>query len=297
MTSRRLFLSSAAALFVLSACGRQEASGDKAADQPKAANKVGSLAWAVAGDWRPAQDKARDRWRHPIQTLTFWGLKPGMTVVEFWPGAGWYTDILGPYLTQNRGTLYAAGLEVGPQDPSLSEVEEQFASKIKSSPQLYRAVKITSFGPRSGPVAPDGKADLVLFLRNVHNWMSAGIAEKAFASAYAALKPGGILGVEEHRAKPDRVQDALASDGYVQEAYVKQLAKEAGFVFEEASEINANPLDDTDHPFGVWTLPPVRRSSERGQAPNPSFDHTSFDAIGESDRMTLRFRKPLKPKK
>ncbi len=295
MTSRRLFLTSAAALFVLSACDRKGATDDKAADQPKASGKVGSLAWAVAGDWRPAQDKARDRWRHPIQTLTFWGLKPGMTVVEFWPGAGWYTDILGPYLTQNRGTLYAVGLEAGAQDPSLSEVGQQFASKIKSSPQLYSAVKITSFGPGSGPVAPDGKADLVLFLRNLHNWMSAGIAEKAFASAYATLKPGGVLGVEEHRAKPDRVQDALASDGYVQEAYVKQLAKEAGFVFEEASQINANPLDDTDHPFGVWTLPPVRRSSARGQAPDPGFDHRAFDAIGESDRMTLRFRKPLKP--
>ncbi len=124
---------------------------------------------------------------------------------------------------------------MGPQDSSLSDVGEQFASKIKSSPQRYRAVKITTVGPKSGPVAPNAKADLVLFLRNVHNWMTAGIAEKAFASAYAALKSGGVLGVEEHRAKPDRVQDALASDGYVQEAYVKQLAKEAGFVFEEAS--------------------------------------------------------------
>lgn len=295
MISRRIILTSGAALFVLSACGRKVAKDHKLAGSPEATGPVGSLAWAVAGDWRPAKDRARDRWRHPIESLTFWGLKPGMTVVEFWPGAGWYTDILGPYLTQNRGTLYAAGLEAGPQDPSLSEVGEQFASKIKSSPQLYRAVTITTFGPRSGPVAPDGKADLVLFLRNVHNWMSAGIAEKAFASAYAALKPGGVLGVEEHRAKPDRVQDALASDGYVQEAYVKQLAKEAGFIFEEASEINANPLDDTDHPFGVWTLPPVRRSSPRGQAPDPSFDHAPFDAIGESDRMTLRFRKPRKP--
>ena len=297
MTSRRRILISAAALFALSACGRKVDSTAKSSDQLKTTARLGSLEWAVAGDWRPAQDKARDRWRHPVQTLTFFGLKPGMTVVEFWPGAGWYTDILGPYLSQNRGTLYAAGLEAGPQDPPLSEVGEQFASKIKSSPQLYRAVKITTFGPKSGPVAPDGKADLVLFLRNVHNWMSAGIAEKAFASAYAALKPGGVLGVEEHRAKPDRVQDALASDGYVQEAYVKQLAKEAGFVFEEASEINANRLDDTDHPFGVWPLPPVRRSSPRGQAPNPAFDHAPFDAIGESDRMTLRFRKPRKPQK
>lgn len=298
MVSRRFLLTSAAAFAALSACGPKAETGAKGVSQPqpkpKTSSPPGSLAWAVAGDWRPPADKARDRWRHPVESLTFWGLKPGMTVVEFWPGAGWYTDIIAPFLTKTGGTLYAAGLEAGPQDPSLSEVGEQFASKIKSSPQLYRSVKITTFGPKSGPVAPDGGADMVLFLRNVHNWMSAGIAEKAFAAAYAALKPGGVLGVEEHRAPSGQVQDVLASNGYVQEAYVKQLAKEAGFVFEEASEINANPKDTADHPFGVWTLPPVRRTSARGEAPNPAFDHAPYDAIGESDRMTLRFRKPGK---
>ena len=142
MTSRRLFLTSAAALFVLSACDRKEASGDKAADQPKAANKVGSLAWAVAGDWRPAQDKARDRWRHPIQTLTFWGLKPGMTVVEFWPGAGWYTDILGPYLTQNRRQLrhiFIAQLfdKVSSMSIDGQETEEEFFGNFNRGVTLY----------------------------------------------------------------------------------------------------------------------------------------------------------------
>jgi predicted methyltransferase len=122
--------------------------------------------------------------------------------------------------------------------------------------------------------------------------MAAGVAEKAFHDAFAALKPGGALGVEEHRANPGGVPDLLAADGYVQQAYVQQMAKEAGFVFDKASEVNANPKDSKDHPFGVWTLPPTRRSSPRGQPDDPSFDHSKYDAIGESDRMTLRFIKP-----
>jgi predicted methyltransferase len=141
-------------------------------------------------------------------------------------------------------------------------------------------------------VAPAGAADMALFLRNLHNWMAAGLAEKAFHDAFAALKPGGVLGLEEHRAPSGGVQDVLASDGYVQQAYAVQLAREAGFTFDGASEINANPKDTHDHPFGVWTLPPVRRSSPRGQPADPDFDHAPYDAIGESDRMTLRFRKP-----
>ena len=142
------------------------------------------------------------------------------------------------------------------------------------------------------PTAFPGSADLVLFLRNLHNWMAAGIAEKAFRDAFSALKPGGILGVEEHRDSPGAVQDALAPEGYVQQAYAIQLAKEAGFQLEASSEINANPKDDHDHPFGVWTLPPVARTSPRGQPADPTFDRSAYDAIGESDRMTLRFIKP-----
>jgi predicted methyltransferase len=141
-------------------------------------------------------------------------------------------------------------------------------------------------------VAPAGSADLVLFLRNLHNWMAAGLAEKAFRDAFAALKPGGALGVEEHRADPAAVPDVMAASGYVPQAYVIQLAQEAGFTLAAASEINANPKDDHNHPFGVWTLPPVRRSSPRGQPADPNFDHSKYDAIGESDRMTLRFVKP-----
>jgi len=248
----------------------------------------------VAGSWRTPEDRARDRWRHPAQSLEFWGLRPGWTVVEFWPGAGWYTDILAPFLAATGGKLYAADLQADdPSDPAAAEIDAAFRRKLRSRPRLYGAVEITAFGPTSGPVAPAGSADLVLFLRNLHNWMAAGIAEKGFHDAFQALKPGGVLGVEEHRADPGGVPDLLAASGYVQQDYVIQMAREAGFVLDKASETNANPRDTKDHPFGVWTLPPVRRSSPRGDPPDPDFDHAPFEAIGESDRMTLRFVKPL----
>ncbi|MGH6997850.1 MAG: class I SAM-dependent methyltransferase, partial [Phenylobacterium sp.] len=210
--------------------------------------------------------------------------------VEFWPGAGWYTDILAPYLAANKGKLIAADLE--PTDPASTEIVEAYRARLKAKPKIYGEVEITAFGPTSGPVAPAASADLVLFLRNLHNWMAAGIAEKAFRDAFAALKPGGVLGIEEHRAPPGGVQDVLAASGYVQEAYAVRLAQEAGFVLDKSSEINANPADDRDHPFGVWTLPPVRLSAPRGEPADPNFDRAPYDAIGESDRMTLRLVKP-----
>lgn len=280
--SRRALIAGAGAA-TLAACRR-------APGAAKGGPAKGSLEWAIAGDWRAEADKARDRWRHPLETLRFWGFAPSMTVVEFWPGAGWYTDILAPCLTEDRGKLYAAGFE--PVDVAARQVDDAYAAKLKARPDLYRAVSVTAFGPSSGPVAPAGSADLVLFLRNLHNWMAAGLAEKAFRDALAALKPGGILGIEEHRAKPGGVQDVLAASGYVQEAYVSRLAQEAGFRLLAASELNANPRDTKDHPFGVWTLPPELRSSPRGQPADPKFDHAKYLAIGESDRMTLKFEKP-----
>jgi predicted methyltransferase len=173
---------------------------------------------------------------------------------------------------------------------------QAYRARLAAAPNLYGAPQITAFGPTSGPVAPAGSADLVLFLRNLHNWMAAGLAEKAFRDAFAALKPGGALGIEEHRADPAAVPDVMAASGYVSQAYVVQLAQEAGFALAAASEINANPKDTHDHPFGVWTLPPTRRSSPRGQPPTPGFDHAKYDAIGESDRMTLKFVKPTTPR-
>lgn len=278
--SRRVIL---AAPLALAACGQ----GRKPVRQPMA------LSQAVAGAWRPAADQARDVWRHPVESLQFWGLKPDSTVVEFWPGAGWYTDILAPYLAANGGKLYAADFQTDdPNEPVAGQMVNAYLQKLRRNSDLYGDVEITSFGPTSGPVAPPGSADLALFLRNLHNWMAAGIAEKAFHDAFQALRPGGALGIEEHRAAPGGTPDILASSGYVLESLVIQMAQEAGFVFEASAEINANPLDTKDHPFGVWTLPPVRRSSPRGQPPDPTFYHSKYDAIGESDRMTLRFRKP-----
>lgn len=288
LSRRSLVLLGAAAL---TACGRpspEETAPAKAPPAPKGGGM--SLAEAVGGAWRAPQDKARDGWRHPRETLEFFGLKPGMTVVEFWPGAGWYTDILAPFLAATGGKLYAANLQ--PSDDAAREVVNAFRRKLEAEPKRYGQVEVTAFGLTSGPVAPAGAADMALFLRNLHNWMAAGIAEKAFRDAFQALKPGGVLGVEEHRADPGGVQDPLAADGYVQQDYVIQLAQEAGFVLQATSEINANPADTKDHPFGVWTLPPVRSTSARGEPPDPAFDRTKYDQIGESDRMTLRFVKP-----
>jgi predicted methyltransferase len=280
------------AFVALSACGRK-AKAPPAAPGAPAGPPSASLAWAVAGDWRSKADKARDAWRHPAQTLAFWGLKPGQTVVEFWPGAGWYTEILAPYLAANGGKLYGAQFQADPVGhPAEAQLMDAYAKKLAARPALYGQPTLTAFGPTSGPVAPAGGADLVVFARVISCWMGAGIAEKAFRDAFAALKPGGVLGVEENRAMSGGVQDVLAASGYVQEAYVKRLAQEAGFTFDGTSEINANPKDSKSYPFGVWTLPPWRQSAPKGKPDDPKFDHAKYDAIGESDRMTLRFVKP-----
>jgi predicted methyltransferase len=283
--SRRTLLAASASALV--AC-RGKPAADAVAKGPK------TIDAALNGDWRPDVDKARDKYRHPYASLTFWGLAPGQTVVEFWPGAGWYTDIIAPYLAATGGKLYEANLQIGDAsaEPQAKQAVDEFRRKLEARPSLYGEVTFTSFGATSGPVAPAGSADLVLFLRNIHNWMAAGIVDKAFRDAFNALKPGGLLGVEEHRADPGGVPDLLAKDGYVQQAYVIQLARDAGFVLDGTSEINANPRDTKDHPFGVWTLPPTRLSAPRGEPARDDFDHSTYDAIGESDRMTLRFSKP-----
>ncbi|MCO8030592.1 methyltransferase [Brevundimonas diminuta] len=282
-----------APLFGLAGCGRKEEAPTPAAPEAPKGPPEGSLEWAVAGSWRTADDKARDVWRHPVETLRFFGLQPKMTVVDFWPGSGWYAEILAPYLNRGGGTLYLAGFVEGPNaDPAQVAINNALKARILGSKKLYGPVQFTAFGPGSDPVAPAGTADMVLFMRYIHAWMAAGIAEKAFADAFTALRPGGILGIEQHRLQPDEDQDPAAANGYVQEAFVRQLAEEAGFVFVEASEINANPDDTKDHPFGVETLAPRRLTAPMGQPADPEFDRTKYDAIGESDRMTLKFRKP-----
>ncbi|MFN3353812.1 MAG: class I SAM-dependent methyltransferase [Brevundimonas sp.] len=292
--SRRSWLAGTAALglVAVAGCGREEPSARDAIPETPSGPPEGSLEWAIEGAWR-AGDRARDEWRHPLETLRFFGLQPNMRVVEFWPGGGWYTEILAPYLARGGGKLYAAGFPVGPgSDPAQAALNTAYQTRFSADRRLYGEVEFTSFGPTSGPVAPAGTADLVLFMRTIHAWMAAGIVEKAFADAFAALRPGGVLGIEQHRLSPDADQDPAAANGYVQEAFVQQVAAEAGFAFVASSDINANERDTKDHPFGVDTLPPICVTAPRGEPRHPSFHTALYLAIGESDRMTLKFRKP-----
>jgi len=263
----------------LAACGRS-----RDAEAPPA----GTLAWALAGDWRLQPE--RDEYRHPLQTLLFWGLEGDMTVLEILPGLGWYTSILAPFLSANGGRLIAASFD--PQSASLAQRETLAAweARFTHNRQLYGEI-VKSVVGGAQPMAPPSSVDLVILANSVNTLMAEGIAERVFADALAVLKPGGAFGVEQHRAASTGLQDPLAGAGYVQEEYVKALAQEAGFEFVAASDVNANPRDTRDHPFGVWTLPPTLRTSPLGRPPDPSFDSSPYEAIGESDRMTLKFRK------
>lgn len=215
-----------------------------------------ALRAAIASAARPAADRARDVFRHPEEALTFWGLSPAMTVVEVQPGAaGWWTAILQPY-AQATGGRYVAAADLA----ALETVEA-------------------------------GSADMVLIARAFHNWARQGRTDAVLAAAFRALKPGGVLAVEQHRAAEGLNVADTAPTGYVPESYVIQSAQRAGFVLDARSELNANPKDDHDHAFGVWTLPPVRRDSQDGRTLS-AVERAAYDAIGESDRMTLRLRKP-----
>jgi predicted methyltransferase len=249
---------------------------------------------AVAGDWRSADNKSRDKYRHPVESLTFWGLAPGMTVLEVQPGGGWWTEILAPYAQRTGGRFYATAVDLSnPEVPeaarkSRAEFEQRYAAK----PDLYGKIELVNWGLKSAPL-PANTFDFILTARSVHGWIrSPGMVEKAFRDFAGALKPGGILAVEQHRANPGP-QDPKAVSGYVTEAFVIEQAEKAGLELAARSEINANPKDTKDHPFGVWTLPPTLRSTAYGSdATDPSFDHSKYLAIGESDRMTLKFVKP-----
>jgi predicted methyltransferase len=239
-------------------------------------------------------DVQRDRWRNPEATLQFFGVRASDTVIEIWPGQGWYTSILGPYLRQGEGKLIVGHFDAAASNSLVvRQMVDAYRARFAVDTAVFGNVTVVPFGPRSMLMAAPNSVDKVLTFRNIHNWMAQGWTEKAFADFYTVLKPGGILGIEEHRGRTDEPQDPLARDGYVREDYVIQLAREAGFEFIGGAEINANPADTKDHPFGVWTLPPVSRTSPIGQIDDPGFDRRRYDEIGESDRMTLRFRKPL----
>ncbi|NOQ34706.1 MAG: methyltransferase [Methylococcaceae bacterium] len=238
----------------------------------------------IAGEQRIEAHKARDIYRHPQQTLDFFDVKSDMTVVEIWPGkSGWYTEILAPYLKDN-GKLYAAHFAADASVEYFKKSLVGFNAKVKQQPDVYGKMELTVLQPpKDLNIAPDNSADRVLTFRNVHNWMKNEQAAAVFTAMYKALKKGGLLGVVEHRAVKDSVQDPKAISGYVTEAHVIKLAEQAGFELLEKSEINANSKDNTEHSKGVWTLPPSLRLKEQ--------DKEKYLAIGESDRMTLKFIK------
>jgi predicted methyltransferase len=279
--ARNAFLSVVTGLLAACASTHPQAPSRPA---PRDAVTAAAIEKVLAGDHRSAENHARDAARHPLETLLFFGIKREMTVVEVWPGAdGWYTEILAPLLAEG-GRLYAAQLPPAPENPYVTGSLKSFTDKLAARPDVYGKVEVTALGPSGGSIAPPGSADMVVTFRNLHNWINQGFAEAALAAMFQALKPGGILGVVDHRGDPAKPQDPRATNGYVNEEYAIGLARAAGFEFVARSEINANPKDTKDYQQGVWTLPPNYRLGNR--------DRAKYEAIGESDRFTLKFRKP-----
>ena len=228
----------------------------------------------------------RDLWRHPLETLRFFGIRPEWTVVEISPGEGWYTEILAPYL-RDKGQLVLAAADPDTAGVAQRASLQRLHARLEAQPGLYGHVQWRIFEPPDKlALGAPASADLVLTFRNVHNWMKQGEPElrAVFASVFATLKPGGVFGVVEHRLPAGREQDASASTGYVHTQTIESIARSAGFVLDASSEINANPRDNADHAGGVWALPPSYANKDK--------DRADYDAIGESDRMTLRFVKP-----
>ncbi len=245
-----------------------------------------SLDAAVASPQRADRAKARDVYRHPKETLQFFALEPSQTVLEIAPGGGWYTDILAPYL-HDHGTLYEAQYE-SPSPAAAAEEQANraaFERKLAATPAVFgNVVDGTLHAGQFSGFPANGNIDRVLTFRNIHNWMEDGQLDANLRAFYAALKPGGILGVEEHRAPPGTSLQKSITSGYVTEAYVIERAQAAGFQLAGRSEVNSNPRDTKDYPDGVWSLPPTYRGGDT--------DRARYAAIGESDRMTLKFVKP-----
>lgn len=246
------------------------------------------LQQALAGEHRSAADRERDQWRHPAQTLAFFGLRPDATVIEITPGAGWYTQVLAPVL-RDRGTLVAAVID--PESAAnerardyYTRSNEGFRAMLGATPQVHDQVQVREFAINQPVFGEDGSADLVLTFRNVHNWIGSGAAPGMFDGFFRVLKPGGVLGVVEHSVAPGSPGDRPDS-GYMTEQAMIDLATAAGFELAARSDINANPADSGDHPNGVWNLPPSLRVAEGDNA-------AKYEAIGESNRMTLKFVKP-----
>ncbi len=282
-----------AAILGLTACG----SGGDTPATSTASTKAQSTAQAPAAVTlasviaapRRAKDAVRDKYRNPKETLEFFGVGPGKTVAEIWPG--WYTDVIAPYLAANDGqyvaVLYKEGINER-LDKRLAAYKEKYADE-----SVYGTIQYGAFLKDNYDILPENSVDILLSFRNVHNWMGGGYGQEAFNAFYAAVKPGGTLGIVEHRLPESAVQNPRGQTGYVQESYMKALAKKAGFEFVESSEVNANPKDTADHPYGVWTLPPRSRLPKDDDPNKDDFDAELYKNIGESDRATLKFRKPL----
>jgi predicted methyltransferase len=271
------------ALSFLSACSTPQPSATPAPQAAAPAPELpADLPAAVASPLRSESMRARDQYRHPLETLSFFGVQPQMTVVEIWPSSGWYTQILAPYLAKNGHYIAAVASASGN-----GEGAKAYSEWMQAHPEIAKTVTTTEFAPPDRlEIAPEGSADMVVTFRNVHNWMAKGNEAAAFKAFYKALKPGGVLGVVEHRASPKSAFDPKAKSGYVREKDVIRFAKKAGFRLDKTSEVNANPKDTKNYSSGVWTLPPTLKLGDK--------DREKYMAIGESDRMTLRFIKPAK---
>ena len=255
---------------------------------PESKRAYRGLDKAIAGDWREPANVARDRYRHPRETLEFFGIRRGLTVIEIWPATGWYSEILAPYL-RKKGHYIAAMSLPGAAGDEKAQADAQkklddLRTKFAKNPDVYESAVVLQFEPAAPVLGPPASADAVLTFRNAHNWVKAGTEAQMFEAFFEVLKPGGVLGVVDHRAAEGADLAAATSNGYLPEAYVINLALRAGFQLQARSEINANPRDTKDYAEGVWTLPPALTLGD--------VDRDKYLAIGESDRMTLRFIKP-----
>jgi predicted methyltransferase len=249
------------------------------------AEVVSVLNRIITGEHRVPGNIARNQYRHPVETLTFFGMRPDMTVVEISPGGGgWYTEVLAPFLRE-KGRLTAANYDSSSEIEYYRRNAAKYLDKLKARPDVYDRVTVIEFAPPKKPdLGPEGSADMVVTFRNVHNWIENGTESQVFAAVFKVLKKGGVLGLVEHRGNPEMVGKQWAEKGYVAETEVIRLAEQAGFKLADRSEINANPKDTKDYPKGVWTLPPTLEEGDK--------DRDRYLAIGESDRMTLKFIKP-----
>ena len=237
----------------------------------------------LAGSWRETANKARDQYRHPKQTLDFFGLKPGMNLIEITPGTGWYAEILAPLL-KGDGSYTAAIAKPNKPESEAAENKTGLHAMFAGNPNEYGEARIIEFDPKAPNFGPPNSADMVVTFRNVHNWVVRETAAAMFKAFFDVLKPGGVLGVTDHRAGAGADLEKIKHSGYLPEDYVIKLATDAGFTLAAKSDINANPNDDHEHPKGVWSLPPTLQLGDK--------DKEKYLAIGESDRMTLRFVKP-----